>query len=131
MEPSSSGLGARWRLKHLPRFNLCTVLSVGPSISQLFRLSRDLYRISMLVAERKMAFNFARTCMLSAACGGALRAACRLGRLRALALGALRAPVLGGASSTEKLPHFRRFCPTYSHNSPAVCVQTQSEGREC
>ena len=53
----------------------------SPSVSQLFRLSRDLYRMSMLV----LAKHTARTGMLSAAWlrGGALRAACRLGRLRA------------------------------------------------
>jgi len=50
----------------------------SPSVSQLFRLSRDLYRMSMLV----LAKHTARTCMLSAAWlrGGALRAACH--RLR-------------------------------------------------
>ena len=73
--------------------------------------------VAKYTAEPKMAFNFARTCklhMLSAACGGALRAACRLGRLPAAPLRlarCMRAPASGGLPAPKNCHIFDAFVP--------------------
>ena len=85
-------------------------------------------------AEPKMAFNFARTCklhMLSAACGGALRAACRLGRLPAAPLRlarCMRAPASGGLPAPKNCHIFDAFVPhTRTTTLQTVCRRSQKE----